>query len=223
VPWAVPEYDVYCLPCFEHEIYSTKSLAACGVAPHFRGSAILMHGDGHGQLLSRFKHTTGLFLGCSWLRNALWAELAKLHGSTPNWQLYCGAIVTDKMDCTLATMHGPQRDYISSHWQEMQAQVDRLHIQCMQHGFMHLEMCSHTVGCRFSPNMRACRLYLNDFHKAIKDVCLTRLNALKPAEKGEVLAMINTLTEGVVQRALDETKKGGSWMAQLVDRWVTIT
>ena len=97
VPWGVPEYDCYTLPCFDDEIFTSKGLAACGVAPCFRGSAICMHeGNKPGQLLNRFKFTTGLLLGCAWLRTALWAELAKLQRTTPNWQLYCGIIVTDR-------------------------------------------------------------------------------------------------------------------------------
>lgn len=222
VPWAVPDYDHSTLPWFDHDVYTSKSLAACGVAPYFRGSGLLMHGEKPRQLLARYKHNTGLLLGCAWLRNAIWAELAKLHKTTPNWQLYCGLIVTDRVDCTLATMNGPQRSYISTHWQEVQLLLDGLHLQCLQHGFMHLDMSSHTIGCRFAPDLKTCRLYFIDFSKAIKDVCLDKLNSLGQAEKTEVLAMINALTEGLTRKALDETEPGG-WLARFVDRWVTLT
>ena len=88
---------------------------------------------------------------------------------------------------------------------------------------MHLDVSSRTIGCRFSPDMQACRLYLLDFSRALKNVCLDKLNGLGSGEKAEVLSMINTLTEGIIRQALDETEPGGGWMQQFVGRWVTLS
>lgn len=58
VPWRFREYDFSRLPTFDEEIHVGKSLAAVGIAPYFRGTAIFMHGDKPGQVLTRCKHAT---------------------------------------------------------------------------------------------------------------------------------------------------------------------
>jgi hypothetical protein len=153
-PWRFHDYDFSRLPIFDEEIHVGKSLAAVGIAPYFRGTAIFMHGDKPGQLLTRCKHATGVMLNLTWLRNAIWDELNKLQKDTPHRQLYCGVIVTDRCTCTLANLEGAALHYVRANARLVQKMLDDLHLKMLQAGVLHLDISPSNVGCCFSEDIK---------------------------------------------------------------------
>jgi hypothetical protein len=220
VPWRFREYDFSRLPTFEEEIHVGKSLAAVGIAPYFRGTAIYMHGDKPGQLLTRCKHATSVLLNLTWLRNAIWSELYKLQRDTPHAKLYCGVIVTDHCTCTLASLEGPALSYVRANARLVQQMLDDLHLAMLQAGVLHLDIAPSNIGCCFSNDYQKVRLRMLDFGRVCNSICIQKLYTLDQAVRQEIVQCINTLTEGIVDSAsvmgADREKKSGSW----VQRWL---
>lgn len=216
VPWAFQHYDAFSLPNFESELYASKSLAAVGIAPSHRGSAIFIHGQAPKQVLSRCKYATGLLLNVQWLRESIFAELQKLQTTTPHKNLFVGVLVMDRLTCTLATLEGEALKYVRAHARLVQRMLDRLHMSMLQAGFLQLDMKATNIGCAFSMDYQNMRLFMLDFNKVLPNVCVGKINKLSPAVKDEVFACIYHLTEGIVDSAAVLSRQDQSWMQRMI-------
>jgi hypothetical protein len=173
------EYDFYRLPKFSEELATYQAMAAAGIAPCYRGSAIFMHGDKPG--LSCCKFATGILINLPWLRNAIFQELPKLQNTTLHSNLYAGALVSDRCTTVLRNLEGSALNYVRKNTKLVQDMVDSLHFRMLQAGVLHLDITAANIGCCFSSDYQRLTLRMLDFNKVVSGVCCQKLYSLPQA------------------------------------------
>ena len=210
LPWQFTYNDATELsrmPRYNQEVNRLQLAASVGISPAYHGSAIVMHGPQH--MYGRIKYATGLMLALPWLHSIICRELARLHPTSPYSQAPVAAILMDRCDFTLANMSSDQVVAIAPHAQELQLELDSLHLSSLQHGLLHLDLSATNIGVRQLPNGRYVPKLL-DWNKCSDSICLAKFNSVDACTRDRALRMINELTCGLVKDALEQqgTKSG---------------
>ena len=131
------------MPRYDQELSRLQLAASVGISPAYHGSAIFMHGPQH--MYGRIKYATGLMLALPWLHGLICRELARLHPSSPHSQAPVAAILMDRCAFTLSNADFNQAAAIAPHAQELQKELDSLHLSSLQHGILHLDLCAKNI------------------------------------------------------------------------------
>jgi hypothetical protein len=189
------------MPRYDQELSRLQLAASVGISPSYHGTAIFMHGAQ--QMYGRINYATGLMLALPWLHALICRELARLHPTSPHSQAPVAAILMHRCDFTLANMTAGQSATITPHAQELQKELNALHLSSLQHGMLHLDICASNIGVCQLPNGRYVPKLL-DWNKCSDSICLAKFNSVDASTRDRALRMINELTCGLVKDALEQ-------------------
>jgi hypothetical protein len=222
LPWQFPYNDsteLSHMPRYDQELNRLQLAASVGISPAYHGSAIFMHGTQ--QMYGRIKYATGLMLALPWLHSVICRELARLHPTSPHSKAPVAAIIMAKCDFTLANMSYEQAAVIAPHAQQLQSQLDSLHLSSLQHGLLHLDLTASNIGVCQLPNERYVPRLL-DWNKCSDSICLAKFNSVDAGTRDRALRMINELTCGLVKDALEQQQGTRSMSKPSAERFLIV-
>jgi hypothetical protein len=202
MPWSfMTVQPVHQHASFQDDLAATRLGAAVGISPRFHGSCIVNH-SADGALYCNLNYVTGLLTSCTWMRQLITNELAKLHHTSPHINSPFGVLVTSRPENRLGKLDKQAAKGLSKHARLLESQLSALHWRAVEHGLLLLDLHPNTIG------VTGTQLTLLDWSRVI----IFSLSKLAMQPGGNILCrFIKEVPQGVITNTLERilhTHKG---------------